>query len=139
MANGVVHESSIYRLFSKPYNKAYRIDMEKAYKNPTLKPPVEIKKTEFGERLRIARQSAHLSQLELGVAIGVSDRAISSYEQGRTLPPIENLKKIAQKTNYPLRFFVGEPEQLDTIQQLLSSIEKQLREIKKILNPEEDN
>jgi transcriptional regulator with XRE-family HTH domain len=93
----------------------------------------DISQSEFGERLRIARQAARLSQADLGKAIGVSDRAISSYEKGRTVPPIDNLKRIAEQTNYPLRFFVGEPDRMDLIQQLLTNVEKELKEVRDIL------
>lgn len=40
----------------------------------------------FGERLRILRKNAHLTQGELGKRLGVSTSAIGMYEQNRRTP-----------------------------------------------------
>ena len=57
-----------------------------------LKNPKHL--SELAIRIREARRNAHLSQDELGKYIGVSDKSVSAYEQGRSMPPINKLKKI---------------------------------------------
>lgn len=91
------------------------------------------KLAELAKRIRRAREGAHISQLELGKAIGVSDKAISSYERGRSIPPFNKLKKIAQATEQPMDYFSGDPKLEATIVSKLSKVEKELAEIKKLL------
>ena len=52
--------------------------------------------SELAQRIRAARRNARLSQDELGKSIGLSDKSISAYEQGRSMPPLDKLKKIAE-------------------------------------------
>lgn len=40
----------------------------------------------IADRLRKARETAHLSQAELAQAIGISRRSVTNYEAGTTLP-----------------------------------------------------
>ncbi len=91
------------------------------------------KLAELAKRIRKAREEAHISQLELGKAIGVSDKAISSYEKGRSTPPFNKLKKIAQETKQPMDYFSGDPKMEGTIISKLSKVEKELAEIRKLL------
>lgn len=49
----------------------------------------------FGQRLRQLRQESGLTQTELAQAIESSQRAICSYEQDRTAPPLVLLPRIA--------------------------------------------
>ena len=88
---------------------------------------------ELAEKIRIARKHARLSQAALGQYIGVSDKSISSYEKGRSVPPIEKLKKIAQITNHPVQYFTDENVDDSTIVSKLQTIEKELEEIKELL------
>lgn len=87
----------------------------------------------LAQRIRQAREEAHLSQEELGSAVGVSDKSISAYEKGRAAPPFDKLKKIATATNYPLNYFGDENVDQAIIAAKLESIEKQFEEVKKIL------
>ncbi|HEX8931836.1 MAG TPA: helix-turn-helix transcriptional regulator [Patescibacteria group bacterium] len=89
--------------------------------------------TELGLRIKQARHNAQMSQEELGKFIGVSDKSISAYEQGRSTPPIHKLKKIAEYTIHPLSYFTLE-ENLDAlIGRKLTKIEEDLAEVKAIL------
>ena len=88
---------------------------------------------ELAGRIRTARQEARLSQSLLGQHIGVSDKSISSYEQGRSTPPFAKLKRIAEFTNQPLSFFTQENNDEATITGKLLSIERELNEVKKLL------
>jgi transcriptional regulator with XRE-family HTH domain len=93
----------------------------------------EKKLDEIATRIRQARREAHLSQLELGTGIGVSDKSISAYEQGRSVPPFEKLKKIAEVTRHPLAYFTDDNINETTIAAKLQSIERELQEVKNLL------
>ena len=60
-----------------------------------------------GERLKIARRTAELSQRDLAKAAGVSAMAISKYERGLDIPGSDVLLRLAHaldvKTEYFLR------------------------------------
>jgi transcriptional regulator with XRE-family HTH domain len=89
--------------------------------------------SELSQRIRKARQEARLSQSALGKLIGVSDKSVSSYEQGRSTPPVNKLKKIAEFTNHPLTYFTQEDNDDATITSKLLAIEHEFQEIKKLL------
>jgi len=91
------------------------------------------KLTELSQRIREARKNAHLSQDELGKFIGVSDKSVSAYEQGRSTPPISKLKKIAESTNHPFSYFTQEDNDEALLSSKLASIERELAEVKKLL------
>lgn len=95
--------------------------------------PNEKRLTELAQRIRTAREEAHLSQDTLGKGIGVSDKSISAYEQGRSVPPIAKLKKIAECTRRPLAFFTQEDPNEAIITTTLLSIERELKEVKRLL------
>jgi len=87
----------------------------------------------LAQRIKKARESAHISQRELGDAIGVSDKSISSYEKARSMPPVEKLKKIANITDRPLMYFTEDATAKIDIVSKLNIVEKQLNEIKDLL------
>jgi len=91
------------------------------------------KLTELAQRIREARKNAHLSQDELGKFIGVSDKSVSAYEQGRSTPPISKLKKIAESTNHPFSYFTQEDNEEALLSSKLASIERELAEVKRLL------
>jgi transcriptional regulator with XRE-family HTH domain len=91
------------------------------------------KLSELAQRIREARRNAHLSQEELGKYIGVSDKSVSAYEQGRSTPPITKLKKIAESTNHPLSYFTQEDNEDALLTSKLANIERELAEVKKLL------
>ena|SRR5215469_18241993 len=89
--------------------------------------------SQLAKRIRYARENAHLSQDALGQSIGLSDKAISAYEKGRSQPPLENLRKIADATKHSLTYFTQEDNEDSSIAAKLDSIERELAEVKKIL------
>ena len=94
-----------------------------------LEPPQQ----DLATRIKSARKEARLSQVDLASGIGLSDKAISSYEQGRSAPPLSKLKQIARVTNLPLSYFTNTftiQESLDTV---IHDIEQELQEIKTLL------
>ena len=98
-----------------------------------VEPKNQKELSELAVRIRTARREAHLSQHELGDGIGVSDKSVSAYEQGRSVPPISKLKKIAETTQHPLSFFTQENITEATITAKLTSIERELSEVKRLL------
>lgn len=87
----------------------------------------------LAQRIRSARENSHLSQHELGDAIGVSDKSISAYEKGRSQPPLDNLQKIADATAHPLSYFTDDSTEVSEISAKLQSIERELAEVKRLL------
>jgi transcriptional regulator with XRE-family HTH domain len=65
---------------------------------------------ELGERIRRARELAHLSQDELAQKIAKDQRAISLYESGRRRIYAIELPKIAQALNVPVSYFFERDE-----------------------------
>jgi len=85
-------------------------------------------------RIRAARVQSRLSQKELGDSIGVSDKSISSYEKGRSIPTLDTLKKISKATQYPIHYFTDEQEATHaSLAQRLGHIEKEISALKKLL------
>lgn len=56
---------------------------------------------EIGSVIREYRQKNGLTQKELGEAIGISDKAISRWETGRTMPDLEMYSKVCSLLNIP--------------------------------------
>jgi transcriptional regulator with XRE-family HTH domain len=93
-----------------------------------------------GERIRKARESNGISQKKLGMALGLSDKAISAYEAGRTYPPIDTLFRISVELKKPLVYFLSEDDQaidlfdkVEKIEQSLKSATQDIAQIKKAL------
>lgn len=86
---------------------------------------------DFGIRLKKARQEYGLSQRSLGLALGLSDKTISSYESSRSYPNLEILKKLSEvlgrSTDYFLEYDKKEVSLLERIERL----EKEVSILKK--------
>jgi transcriptional regulator with XRE-family HTH domain len=98
----------------------------------------------FGKRLKIARNEKGLSQKGLGLALGLSDKTISSYESGRSYPNLEMLEKFAEILGKPLQFFLIQDDRQATLSQYLSEItnkqnqlESLMRDLESLLKQEE--
>ncbi|MCA9374751.1 helix-turn-helix transcriptional regulator [Candidatus Dojkabacteria bacterium] len=95
----------------------------------------------LGDRIKKYRERTGISQKKLGLALGLSDKAVSAYESGRTLPPLETLYRISSELKKPVRYFLtDEPElteideRLHTIETALYSIQEEIAGLKKKLN-----
>ena len=51
------------------------------------------------KRLKELRETKNITQLKLGLDLGVSQETISGYEIGKAYPPAEMLVKLADKLN----------------------------------------
>lgn len=88
---------------------------------------------ELGDRIKSARDEAGLSQLKVGVALGVSDKTISGYESGRIAPPIDKLLMLADLFKKPITFFLGSDPKEYRVTSRLRAVEVALRDIRKQL------
>ncbi|MDQ6985022.1 MAG: helix-turn-helix transcriptional regulator [Candidatus Dojkabacteria bacterium] len=88
---------------------------------------------ELGIRIKMARDEARMSQLKVGVSLGVSDKTISGYEAGRIAPPIDKLIQLADLFKKPITFFLGSDPRDYKVSSRLRAVEVALREIRKQL------
>ncbi len=92
------------------------------------------KSLSLADRIHKARKEARLSQKDLAAAIHLSDKAISSYEVGRAVPPVQVLKDIGKVTYKPIGYFVEDTDPDDfELQMKLASIERELLQVKQLL------
>lgn len=89
---------------------------------------------ELGKRIKIAREESHMSQLQVGVQLGVSDKTISGYELGRIAPPVDKLIQLGDLFKKPISFFLGADPREYKVASRLRSVEVALRDIRKQLN-----
>ncbi|GHU93050.1 hypothetical protein FACS1894208_01720 [Clostridia bacterium] len=64
----------------------------------------------FGEKIKRARLSQNLSQTELAVKTGLSERSLYTYEQTDTIPRTGNLKKLADALNVSISYLLDDYE-----------------------------
>ena len=64
----------------------------------------------IGNKIKSARKLNKITQEDLAQAIGVSDKSISAYESDRVTPSLSVLKKIADKTNQNLSYFLQDQD-----------------------------
>lgn len=87
-----------------------------------------VKSTEFATTIYRIRQERKLTQKEIGDIIGVSDRTISKWENGTTVPDLCQIRNICKKLEiYPSLLIKSEKKLRDNITNLR-------RKIGKILN-----
>jgi transcriptional regulator with XRE-family HTH domain len=58
------------------------------------------------ERLKILREAKKITQLRLGMELGVSQETISGYEIGKAVPPADMLVKLADILNTSIDFLL---------------------------------
>ena len=82
----------------------------------------------YGARLKLARESAGLSQEELAEKVALTRLTISRYESGEIKPGFERLKPLADAVLRPLSWFFEEPfENSEVILERLDKIEEKLQ------------
>ena len=111
-----------------------------------------------GERIRVARKNAGLTQKLLGEKLGVSYQTIAQWENGLRNPKFETLRKIAKETNcliadllteddipfvrigYQVGHEYGRKEWIEYLQKMLgytfSDAEQEIVDLLAKLNPE---
>lgn len=68
----------------------------------------------LGERIRVTRENAGLSQLALAQRVGIDRSHISKLETGETDGSLKTVKKIAEALGVPLSVLLEEPRQSAT-------------------------
>ena len=93
-----------------------------------------MSRSNIGNRIRKARKEIGISQKQLAKILSVSDKAVSSYEVGRTTPSFNTIRKISKVVHKPISYFDkdSDPKDLD-LQIKIKTIERELLEIKKLL------
>lgn len=88
---------------------------------------------DLGAKIKLAREEARMSQLKVGVALGVSDKTISGYESGRIAPPVDKLLQLADLFKKPITYFLGSDPKEYKVSSRLRAVEVALRDIRKQL------
>lgn len=95
---------------------------------------------DFGKKLKSARVEKNISQRGLGLALGLSDKTISSYESARSFPNLELLPKLSEILDKPVEYFVSNSkeillsEKLETIINKQNDISVELSKIDSVIN-----
>ena len=66
--------------------------------------------SEFGERLKKARENKNWNQAELARAMNLTQASISQFEKGQRLPTPNNIYKFAKVLGVSREFLAGEDE-----------------------------
>lgn len=61
--------------------------------------------TDLGQRIKLARTEARLTQKQLADAVGVGSRTMGRYEKGESTPDADTLQKIAEATGKKVGYF----------------------------------
>ena len=61
----------------------------------------------FGERLRMARERAGLSQLDVFKTINLNNRSLSRYENNATVPNPDTMKALIELYDVSADFILG--------------------------------
>lgn len=97
----------------------------------------------FGERLKAARKSKNITQLELSKHLELSKATVSAYEQSASYPSVETLVKICDTLGVSADYLLGlsdnltfklgglTTEQSSSILQFIATIEKANKNIDK--------
>lgn len=89
-----------------------------------------VKSTEFATTIYRIRQERKLTQKEIGDIIGVSDRTISKWENGTTVPDLCQIRNICKKLEIsPSLLIKSEKKLRDNITNLRRGIGKILNYI----------
>ena len=64
-------------------------------------------KSHIGQRLKLARKRAGLTQADLAELMQKSVETLSNLERGNALTSLETLSQLALSLNVPLDFFIG--------------------------------
>lgn len=92
---------------------------------------------EFSIRLKKAREENGMSQRSLGLALGLSDKTISSYESHRSFPNLEVLRKIADILGKPIEYFISSKKEVkiqDSLEKMILKQAQLSKEIKDLIN-----
>jgi transcriptional regulator with XRE-family HTH domain len=87
-----------------------------------------------GERLRIARRSAGLTQKQLAAALGVESITVSRWEREVTTPSLPRLRRIAEITQTTVGDLVRAPDAATAHAVELAALREELAETKELVD-----
>lgn len=70
----------------------------------------------IGERLKLAREMAGITQKQVGIMLGIHKTVVCNYETGRRPPPDTHLLPLAQLFGVSMGWLVGETEAKSTLE-----------------------
>ncbi|MBM5572094.1 MULTISPECIES: helix-turn-helix domain-containing protein [Deefgea] len=86
----------------------------------------------FPIRLKEARTIKGLTQVQLGVRIGMDENSASArmnqYEKGKHAPDFDTMKRMAEELGVPVAYFFCETELDAKLMQMLHLLSKQQKE-----------
>lgn len=89
-------------------------------------------KSSVAKQIKELRLKVNLSQERFGKKIGITGKAVSAYENGRSTPPLKVLDAISQV--YNTSFISIKEEQKVELDNKIRLIEEYLNEVKKLLS-----
>lgn len=81
------------------------------------------------ERLKQLRELKNITQVRLGIELGVSQETISGYEIGKAVPPADMLVKLANTLDTSVDYILGRTDDKKFIKLLESDLSNQEQEI----------
>ncbi len=66
-----------------------------------------LQESDFGLRLKLCRQWLGLTQQELGVALGTTERTISAYESLLRFPHTSQVRQMSEALGVPFEWLCG--------------------------------
>lgn len=78
----------------------------------------------IGQRIKLFRQKAHISQEELAVKVGISRISMSNYERGERIPPVDVFLRIAQALHVSMDEVLEYDPKQDTFTKVLSLLKE---------------
>lgn len=66
----------------------------------------------IGERLRVTRQQAGMTQKQVAIACGMADSAIRKYESGIQKPKVETIERLAVALGVTPTYLIGYDEKI---------------------------
>lgn len=69
----------------------------------------------IAERIKYLRDSRKMTQVRLGIELGVAQETISGYEIGRIVPPADMLVKLADCLNTSVDYLLGRTDNMSPL------------------------
>lgn len=88
-------------------------------------------KKEIGKKIRKIRDGKNLSQKRFAKKIGLSEKTISAYENGRITPPYRVLEKISN--TYGITIISFSEDQKQTLETKIKKLEDSVQEVRSLI------
>ena len=67
----------------------------------------------LGEKLKRCRERKGFSQMDVGIAVGISQSQVGRYERGERPLPVAHLVQLAELFEQPVSYFLDHADRLD--------------------------